>query len=77
MGKGVRESCTPWIKIWDIGSKGVSHLVPGVELQRTHHLLSNAERDFHLILEQDPSIIDIREQFPLFNKLRPKQSRRA
>lgn len=67
-GKGVRESYTPWIKIWDIGSKGVSHLVPGVKLQRTHHLLSNAERDYHLILEQDPSIIDIREQFPLFTQ---------
>jgi len=67
-GKGVRESYEPWIKVWDIKSKGVSHLVPGVKFQRTHHLLSNAERDYHMILEQDPSIIDIREQFPLFTQ---------
>ncbi|EPM47712.1 TnsA endonuclease [Pseudomonas syringae pv. actinidiae ICMP 19103] len=39
--------------------------MPGVKFHRTHHLLSNAERDYLLILEQDPSIIDIREQFPL------------
>ncbi|AQL40332.1 TnsA endonuclease N-terminal domain-containing protein [Pseudomonas syringae] len=64
-GSGVRESYLPWIKIRDIKSKGVSHLVPGVKFHRTHHLLSNAERDYLLILEQDPSIIDIREQFPL------------
>lgn len=39
-GKGVRESYEPWIKVWEIKSKGVSHLVPGVKFQRTHHLLS-------------------------------------
>lgn len=64
-GSGVRESYLPWIKIRDIKSKGVSHLVAGVKFHRTHHLLSNAERDYLLILEHDPSIIDIREQFPL------------
>lgn len=67
-GSGVREAYKPWIKIWDIQSRGVSHLVPGVKFHRTHHLLSNAERDYHLILEQDPSIIDIREQFPLLTQ---------
>nr|WP_314562198.1 TnsA endonuclease N-terminal domain-containing protein [uncultured Pseudomonas sp.] len=67
-GSGVRESYEPWIKIWDIQSSGVSHLVPGVKFHRSHHLLSNAERDYHLILEQDPSIIDIREQFPLLTQ---------
>ncbi|WP_256346987.1 TnsA endonuclease N-terminal domain-containing protein [Pseudomonas gingeri] len=64
-GSGVRQSYVPWIKIWEIPSKGISHIVNGVKVHRAHHLLSNAERDYHLILEQDPSIIDIREQFPL------------
>lgn len=67
-GSGVRESYEPWIKVWDIKSKGVSHLVPGVKFHRSHHLLSNAERDYHLILEHNPSIIDIREQFPLLTQ---------
>ena len=67
-GSGVRESYKPWIKIWDIKSKGVSHLVPGVKIQRTHHLLSNAERDYLTVLERDKSIIDIREQYPLLTQ---------
>lgn len=67
-GKGIRECYKPWIKVWDIRSRGVSNLVAGLKFNRTHHLLSNAERDYLLILEQDPSIIDIREQYPLFTQ---------
>lgn len=67
-GSGVRESYEPWLKVWDIKSKGVSHLVAGVKIQRTHHLLSNAERDYLTVLEHEKSIIDIREQFPLLTQ---------
>jgi len=67
-GSGVRESYEPWIKVWDIKSKGVSHLVSGVKIQRTHHLLSNAERDYLTVLERENSIIDIREQYPLLTQ---------
>jgi len=31
-GSGVKESYEPWIKVWDIKSKGVSHLVSGVKV---------------------------------------------
>lgn len=67
-GSGVRESYEPWIRVWDIKSKGVSHLVSGVKIQRTHHLLSNAERDYLTVLERDNSVIDIREQYPLLKQ---------
>lgn len=67
-GSGVKESYVPWIKVWDIKSKGVSHLVLGVKIHRTHHLISNAERDYLTVLERDNSIIDIREQFPLLTQ---------
>lgn len=67
-GSGVRESYEPWLKIWDIKSKGVSHLVAGVKIHRTHHLLSNAERDYLTVLEHERSIIDIREQYPLLTQ---------
>lgn len=67
-GSGVRESYEPWVKVWDIKSKGVSHLVSGVKIQRTHHLLSNAERDYLTVLERENSIIDIREQYPLLTQ---------
>ena len=67
-GSGVKESYEPWIKVWDIKSKGVSHLVSGVKVHRTHHLISNAERDYLTVLEHEKSIIDIREQFPLLTQ---------
>ncbi|MBH3308078.1 TnsA endonuclease N-terminal domain-containing protein [Pseudomonas sp. zfem004] len=65
-GQGVREEYVPWIKVRSFPSRGTSHLVPGVNIQRVHHLLSNAEFHYHVILEHDKSIIDIREQYPLF-----------
>ncbi|MFV7441026.1 endonuclease [Pseudomonas putida] len=67
-GNGVRDSYKPWIQVWDIKSKGVSHMIAGVKIHRTHHLLSNAERDYLTILEHDASIIDIREQYPLLTQ---------
>lgn len=65
-GQGVREGYVPWIKIRAFPSLGTSHVVPGVKVHRAHHLLSNAEYHYHVILEHERSIIDIREQFPLF-----------
>lgn len=43
-------------------------MVTGIKAQRCHHLLSNAERDYFIILEREPAIIDIREQFPLLTQ---------
>lgn len=65
VGQGVREQYRPWIKVRSIASLGSSHIVPGLKVQRAHHLLSKAEFHFHLILEHDPAVIDIREQYPL------------
>jgi hypothetical protein len=62
VGQGVMEQYRPWIKVRSIASLGSSHIVPGVKVQRAHHLLSKAEFHFHLILEHDPTVIDIREQ---------------
>ncbi|CAI8986187.1 TnsA endonuclease [Pseudomonas sp. IT-P100] len=66
-GQGVREEYIPWIKVRAFASRGTSHIVPGVKIHRAHHLLSNAEYHYHVILEHDRSIIDIREQFPLLS----------
>ncbi len=65
VGQGVMGQYHPWIKVRSIASLGSSHIVPGVKVQRAHHLLSKAEFHFHLILEHDPAVIDIREQYPL------------
>jgi len=64
-GQGVREQYVPWIKVRAFASRGTSHIVPGVIVHRAHHLLSNAEYHYLVLLEYDRSIIDIREQFPL------------
>lgn len=64
-GQGARDGYVPWIKIRAFPSMGTSHIVPGVKIHRGHHLLSNAEYHYHVILEQQRSIVDIREQFPL------------
>lgn len=68
VGQGAREAYVPWIKIWSFASRGASHIVPGVKVQRAHHLLSTGEYDYHTILEHDQSIIDIREQYPLLTQ---------
>ncbi|MDZ4019114.1 TnsA endonuclease N-terminal domain-containing protein [Pseudomonas sichuanensis] len=64
-GHGVREAYVPWIKVRSFPSRGTSHIVPGLVTHRPHHLLSNAEYHYFVILEHDRSVIDIREQFPL------------
>lgn len=65
-GQGSKEEYVPWIKVRSMPSRGTSQIVPGVKIFRTHHFLSKAEYHYFLILENDESVIDIREQFPLF-----------
>ena len=64
-GEGEGPAYRPWLTVRDISSRGRSHREPGVLTQRTHHLLSDGEWKSFLMLEQDPSILDIREQFPM------------
>lgn len=61
----MQEHYIPWIKVRDLASKGSSHMVGGVKIDRTHHLISTAEYRAFLVAEQDPTVIDIREQYPL------------
>ena len=44
---------------------GVSARVPGRTTGRIHHLLSRNEEYYFYILDADPDVLDIREQFPL------------
>ena len=65
-GSGYGENYKPWLTIHDVPSKGGRSRIAGTKIKREHHLLSNLERDYFLILEYRDSVIDIREQFPLF-----------
>ena len=64
-GQGELSSYKPWLTVRDLASRGRSHRVYGHKTKRTHHLLSDLELAIFLILEWNPLIQDIREQFPL------------
>lgn len=64
-GKGSGRDYHPWLTVRDLPSQGRSHRVMGHLTQRTHHLLSDMELAAFLLLEWNPAVTDIREQFPL------------
>lgn len=64
-GSGHGIDYKPWLTVRDLPSRGRSSRVFGHKSTRTHHLLSDLELAVFLILEWDPSVTDIREQFPL------------
>lgn len=68
-GKGLKAAYKPLLEVHDLSSMGVSRRVPGIKTGRTHHLLSNVEYDFYLMLEWALDVVDIREQFPLDREL--------
>lgn len=65
-GIGEGESYKPWLRIQDVKSRGVRSQVLGLKTGRTHHMLSSIETEFFYLAESCDSVIDIREQFPLF-----------
>lgn len=64
-GKGLGAAYKPLLEVHDLSSMGVSRRQPGIKTGRTHHLLSNVEFDFYLMLEWALDVVDIREQYPL------------
>jgi hypothetical protein len=64
-GQGTGADYKPWIYIHDFPSRGVSARIPGGTTGRIHHLLSRQEEYYFYILDADPDVLDIREQFPL------------
>ncbi len=64
-GTGDMGDYKPWITIYDFPSKGKVVRILGKKTNRIHHLLSQLEKIYFLILDNDPSVEDIKEQFPL------------
>ena len=64
-GQGTGSDYKPWIYIHDFPSRGISARIPGRTTGRIHHLLSRNEEYYFYILDSDPDVLDIREQFPL------------
>ncbi len=64
-GTGYLDNYKPWITIHDFPSKGKVVRILGKKTNRIHHLMSQLEKSFFMILDNDPLVEDIREQFPL------------
>ena len=64
-GTGDLAEYKPWITIHDFPSKGKVVRILGKKTHRIHHLLSQLEKIYFLMVDNDPSVEDIKEQFPL------------
>lgn len=64
IGSGV--DYRPWLEARDVPSRGRSTKFTGLKVPREHHLFSDIERRFLIFAEFEPTVVDIREQFPLF-----------
>ena len=64
-GTGAGKEYQPWLTVRDLPSAGRSHRIWGFQTQRTHHLLSDLELAAFFLFDWNPSVTDIREQYPL------------
>jgi hypothetical protein len=64
-GQGRLANYKPWLAVQSFSSLGYAHRVLGWKSGREHHLMSDLELGFFLILDSSARVIDIREQFPL------------
>lgn len=65
-GIGEGEHYKPWLRVQDVKSRGVRSQPWGRKTNREHHTFSAIETEFFYLAEFCDSVIDIREQFPLF-----------
>ncbi|BDX08439.1 TnsA endonuclease N-terminal domain-containing protein [Planctobacterium marinum] len=67
-GYGVGEGANykPWLRIQDVKSQGGRSTVQGIKTGRQHHFLSTGESELFYLTEFCDSVIDVREQFPIF-----------
>ncbi|NPT62317.1 heteromeric transposase endonuclease subunit TnsA [Paraburkholderia sp. 5N] len=65
-GQGLGADYKPWLRVQDVPSRGRSRKVHGLKTGRVHHVLSDLEYAYLVVLEFSERVVDIREQFPLF-----------
>lgn len=67
-GSGEVKEYKPWIEIQDFPSLGRVSRPFAWKSDRIHHLLSDLEKKYLYLLEWSNIVVDIREQFPLFDR---------
>ncbi len=65
-GLGEGKNYLPWLRVQDVKSRGTRSQIWGRKTDREHHTLSSIESEFFYLAEFCDSVVDIREQFPLF-----------
>src|SRR5689334_20463686 len=66
-GQGEGAYYIPWHLVQDFPSKGRVHRIRGIKTDRIHHLFSDLEANTFFVFDLTKVVIDIREQFPLFD----------
>jgi len=66
-GQGEGSAYLPWVSINDFSSLGMVSRIAGHKSKRVHHFLSRNELNYFFLLEWSDKVLDIREQFPLFD----------
>lgn len=66
-GLGVGLDYQPWLRVRDVPSRGSSGNPKGIIIPRVYHLLSTPERIYFHLLDRQPDVVDIREQFPILH----------
>ena len=64
-GQGFGKDYKPFLTVRDVPSKGRVHRRPALTHNRVVHLLSDLELAAFLLFDWMPTVVDIREQFPL------------
>ena len=66
-GIGILKNYTPWIHKRDVPSDGTASTSTGLLTGRDHWLLSKPEKAYLYQLERQPTVVDIREQWPILD----------
>ncbi|PLX85591.1 MAG: heteromeric transposase endonuclease subunit TnsA [Desulfuromonas sp.] len=64
-GQGRGKDYLPYLRVQDVPSLGFVTRAKGWKTGRVHHLMSNHEFNYFLLLEWSGNVVDIREQYPL------------
>lgn len=69
-GQGTGKNYKSWLTVRDVPSRGKQTRDKGWKTGRVHHLFSDLEASYFYLLEWNDMVIDIREQYPLLDRVK-------
>lgn len=67
LGVGQGSDYKSWLKIRNVPSMGTSSAIPGLKVRRPVYTLSELETTYFYLTERSPTVVDIREQWPILD----------